>query len=243
MEEILLEAQKREKLSKGKLKEFRKKGMIPAVAYGAGEKTVSLFVSEKDIIKILHRGLGVNVLIKLKYDNTSKMALIKEIQKDVVNGKFLHLDFQIVSLKKEIEVDVPVHIVGEAPGVKNQGGILEHITRDIRVKCLPTEIPKAIEVDVSTLNIGDNILVKDLKVPPKVEIISDPNSIVVNIVAPTKVEEVAPAEGLVETTAEPEVISKGKKEVPEEAPAEQPVSGKTPSTPEKTPKPSGPQQK
>ncbi|MFN3967000.1 MAG: 50S ribosomal protein L25, partial [Endomicrobiia bacterium] len=243
MEEILLEAQKRERLSKGKIKDFRKSGMIPAVVYGAGEENVLLFVNEKDIVKILHKGLGVNVLIKLKYDNTAKSVLIKEIQRDIVYGNLLHIDFQVVSLKKEIEVEVPIQIVGEAPGVKNQGGILEHILRTVRIKCLPTEIPKTIEVDVSSLNIGDNILVKDLKIPGKIEIISDKNSIVVHVVSPTKVEEVTPAEGLVETPAEPEVISKGKKEVPEEeAAATQSSSGKTVPAPEKTPKQT-PQQK
>ncbi len=216
MEEILLEAQKREKSTKGKIKYARKKGLIPAVVYGAQEDTVLLFVNERDIIKILHKGFGVNVLVKLKYDSTTKMVLIKEIQRDVVRGNLLHIDFQVVSLKKEVEVDVPVHVRGEAPGVKNQGGILEHIMRTIRIKCLPTDIPKLIEVDVSQLNIGDNILVKDLEIPNKVEILSDPNSIVVNVISPTKVEEIPTAETLGVAPTEPEVISKGKKEAPQE---------------------------
>ncbi|MDI6641803.1 MAG: 50S ribosomal protein L25/general stress protein Ctc [Elusimicrobiota bacterium] len=229
MEEIILEAERRNALTKGQLKSYRYKGFIPAVVYGPEQESTSLFVKEKELNKVLRSLETLNVIIQLKFDNTSKSVLIKSIQRDVFTRKFLHVDFYAISLKKEIEIEVPIHIVGEAPGVKSQGGVLEHILREIKVRCLPEDIPSPIEVDVSGLNIGDNIFLKDLKLPSNIEVLTDANAIVVNIVAPAKVEEVAaPAEAVI-TAAEPEVISKGKKEIPEEeaasvkeSPAKQP---------------------
>ena len=233
MEQITLTAKKRETLSKGNLKASRKQGLIPSVVYGAGEKTTPLFINEKDLTKILRTGSATNVIIKLQYNSTVKNVLMKEIQKDVLSLKPLHIDFQIVSMEKEVEVNVPIKITGEAPGVKSQGGILEHITREIRVRCLPAKIPAAVSVDVSSLNIGNNITLKELKVAADVEVMGDPNLIILHIVAPTKIEEVATtAEAISAEPAEPEVISKGKKEEDGEVAETGKSQAKQPAAPE-----------
>jgi large subunit ribosomal protein L25 len=212
MKELQLNAEAREIGTKGDLHKHRENGSIPAIVYGAKEKSIPVWVNEKDFTKVLHTELGENALIKLKVKNTSKTVLVNEIQRDVISEKPIHIDFHIVSLKKKIEVDVPLHATGEAPGVKVAGGILEHILREIHVSCLPTNIPESINIDVSNLNIGDSITVKDLPGIEGVEVLSDPESILVHITVPTVVEE-EPAPAVEEMgPAEPEVISKGKKE-------------------------------
>ncbi|MBU2614281.1 MAG: 50S ribosomal protein L25, partial [Elusimicrobia bacterium] len=210
MDQITLESQTREAKTKGQLKKSRIDGLVPAVLYGSDEKTISLFVKEKEISKILR--VGFNQLINLKVDGSPKTVLIKEIQKHVVSEKLLHVDFHAVSLQKEIEVEAPVHIIGECHGVKSQGGILEHVLRELKIRCLPTNIPKSIDIDVSNLNIGHNILVKDITPPANVTILSTKNSIIVHVVAPTKTEEPTAADAIAASPAEPEVIAKGKKE-------------------------------
>lgn len=215
MQQLVLEAESREIANKQKLKTLKKEGRIPAVLYGAKEKSISLSVDAKKFEKMLQAEKGANILVNLKIGTDSKTAIVKEIQRDIITQKPVHIDFQSISLKDRIEVSVHLHIQGEAPGVKLSGGILEHIIRDVRVKCLPTDIPKQINVDVTKLEIGHALRVKDLPKLEGIEMLNDPETIIVNIVAPTELEEVAPAaEGAVAaaTPAEPEVIKKGKKE-------------------------------
>lgn len=201
--------------------------MVPAVFYGNKEKTQQLTVSVKNFKEIMHSG-GANVLINLKLKEGSKTAIIKEVQRDIISQEPIHIDFQAISLKEKVQVSVPLHILGTAPGVKLSGGILEHLMREVVIKCLPTEIPQKIDVDVSNLQIGNAILVKDLPKTEGVEMISNLGSIIVNVVSPTVIEEKpaeeAAAEAAVPTIAEPEVISKGKKEKEGEA-AAQPAPG------------------
>ncbi|OGS17905.1 MAG: hypothetical protein A3J83_06845 [Elusimicrobia bacterium RIFOXYA2_FULL_40_6] len=217
MDQITLESQTRTETTKGQLKKSRIEGLVPAVLYGSDQKTIHLFVKEKEISKIL--GVGFNQLINLRVDGSPKTVLIKEIQKHVVSEKLLHIDFHAISLQKEIEVDVPVHITGECPGVKSQGGILEHVLRELKIRCLPTNIPKSIDIDVSNLNIGHNISVKDIAPPTNITILSVKDSIVLNVVAPTKIEVATAADTIAASPAEPEVITKGKKEDEEGAAA------------------------
>ncbi|MHB9154108.1 MAG: 50S ribosomal protein L25 [Endomicrobiales bacterium] len=220
MKEVNLEVETREISTKHRLKELRASGKVPAVFYGHTEKAVSLAVGAKNLDEAIRAG-GSNVLISLKVGNDTKTAIVKEIQRDVISQSPIHVDFQAVSLKEKIEVSVPLHIVGIAPGVKLSGGVLEHILREMRVRCLPTDIPHAVNVDVSSLEINHSLAVRDLPVLEGVEYLADPSSIIVNIVAPTVLEE-APAPGTEAAAAgtaaaEPEVISKGKKEEEEGA--------------------------
>lgn len=198
---------------KGPARQARFAGEIPGVIYGAGESPVALAVPKKEFelaLKTAHA--GGNVIVELKLDGgAGKTAIIREVQRDPISHDILHLDFHHISLTEKVTVEVNVHLVGLADGVKNGGGILEHITRMIEIECLPTQIPQHLEADVSALGIGDSIHVRDLSVP-NVTIVSDPDATIAAVVAPTVMEE-KPAEEVAATaTAEPEVIAKGKKE-------------------------------
>ena len=161
---------------------------------------------------------------KLEKKHKSRPCLVKEIQHDPVRGEIIHVDFNQISLTKAIKVNVPVVARGESVGVKLEGGSLEHILWEIEVECLPTNIPKGIEVDVSLLKLGDSIHIKDIIIPTGIKILNDPGAIVLSIAAPMKEE--APAEVLEgEAEQEPEVI-KEKKEVPVEGEAAPAKEGK-----------------
>lgn len=219
MEEIILEIQPREELGKNKVKDLRTKGFIPAVIYAEGKESLPIKVSHKQLLQLIHQhrleSAVINLKIKDDKKQKSRSCLIKEIQYDPVKGDVIHVDFNEISLTKIIKVNVPVVAKGEPIGVKQEGGSLEHILWEAEVECLPTEIPKEIEVDVSQLKIGDTIHIEDITFPSQIKVLNAPEAIVFSVSAPIKEEEVvAPAvEG--EEKQEPEVI-KEKKEVPSE---------------------------
>ncbi len=222
MEEIFLEVELRQDLGRGKSKDLRDTGFIPAVVYGQGKATQSIKVINRDLLRLMHEHRFENAVINLKFKDSKKNkplpCLIKEVQHDPVRGNVIHVDFNEISLTKVIKVNVPVAVKGEAVGVKQEGGSLEHILWEIEVECLPTDIPKEIEVDVSQLKIGDSVHIKDVVFPSNIKVLNDPGAIILSIAAPMKEEVAAPVEG--EEKAEPEVI-KEKKEVPEEAKEEE----------------------
>ncbi|MEW6557100.1 MAG: 50S ribosomal protein L25 [Elusimicrobiota bacterium] len=213
MEKIELNAELRTELSKGRIKQLRASGKIPAVLYGSNEN-ITLTINANQFVSLVAKA-GYNAIINLLLpDKSAKTVLIKEIQKNVVTRKISHIDFYLVSMEKKIEVAIPVVLVGESPGVK-AGGVCDHIIRELKIKCLPTEIPEKISVDISNLETGQTVLVKDLILPENIELLVAADQIVVNIVSPTILEEVAPG-APVETAGEPEVIGKGKKVEEEE---------------------------
>ena len=210
---IALSGKRRESLGKGSARKARMSGEIPGVLYGHGEKPVALSVGARAFQVALHTHKGGNPIVNLAVGGSEFTALIRDAQYDPVSHQVIHLDFQHISLTETIEVRVPLNFTGLAVGVKDGGGILEAILRDVEVRCLPTAIPAGIDVDVSALNIGDSIHVRDLSIPD-VEILSDPDATLVTVVPPTVIEE-KPAEaveGAEPTAAEPEVIAKGKKD-------------------------------
>jgi large subunit ribosomal protein L25 len=218
MEEILLEAETRDEAGKSKVKELRRKGFIPGVVYAGGKEAVSVKVSRHELLQLVHHHRLENVVINLKIKDDKKKdsrpCMIKEIQHEPVKGDITHIDFNEISLTKVIKVNVPVVTKGEPMGVKQEGGSLEHILWEIEVECLPTDIPKNFEVDVSVLKIGDSVHVKDITFPPKVKVLVDGEAVVLSVAAPMKEEVVGAAvEG--EEKLEPEVI-KEKKEEPAE---------------------------
>jgi large subunit ribosomal protein L25 len=217
MDELLLEAQLREEIGKNRSKALRHKGLIPAVVYSDGKESLSIKVSRSELLKLIHQHQIENAIITLKVKDDKKKAsrpcMIKEMQHDPVKGDILHIDLHEISLTKALKVNVPVATKGEATGIKADGGSLEHIMWEIEIECLPTDIPKNIEVDISALKIGDVIHIKDIQFPPKIKVLSDPESIVLHIAEPMK-EEVAPVEGEGAAT-EPEAL-KEKKEEPGE---------------------------
>jgi large subunit ribosomal protein L25 len=220
MKEIVIKAKPRDKMGKEHAKKLRRKGLIPAVVYGADMSPLPLEVEAKAFHALLRSGLGENVIITLNIDdqkNGDKKVLIREIQRDPVWGNILHIDFQQISLTEKLTINVPIHLVGIPIGVQQDGGILQHVLRELEVECLPTDIPEKIEVDVANLKIGDSIHVGDIKAE-KVEILSDPLGSIVSVVPPTvfKEPEVAPAAA----EEEPEVITEKKEEEEKEAKAE-----------------------
>lgn len=218
MEEIFLEVESREELKKGKVKDLRGRGFVPAVIYAAGKDPQAVKVSRRELLTLIHQHRLENAVIntRLKDDKKQKArpCLIKEVQYDPIKGDVIHVDFNEISLTKAIKVNIPVVAKGEPAGVKQDGGSLEHILWEIEIECLPTDIPKDVEVDVSQLKIGDAIHIKDITFPSNIKVLNEPEAVVLTITAPIK-EEVAaePVEG--EEKAEPEVI-KEKKEVPAE---------------------------
>lgn len=214
MKEIALQAEVRPLVSKGAIQSMRRSGKVPGIAYGDKEAPIALSVDEKSVQAILHSEGGRNALINLKIGSNSHAVLIKEIQRHPITRALQHVDFHRISLKQKIETKVPLHVRGEAPGVKIGGGVLEHLVRDVRVRCLPTEIPAGIDIDISNLQIGQSIRTKDLVLPKGVEVLMDAESVIIHVVTVHIVEETPAAAAAVPgaAAAEPEVIKKGKVE-------------------------------
>lgn len=223
MEEIYLDVQPREERGRSASNGLRKQGFIPAVVYKEGEEAQALKVSHHDFIRMVHQHHVENIIIslRLKLDKKQKVrtCMIKEMQYDPVHDDILHVDFQEISLTEAVKVNVPVVSKGEPIGVKQEGGSLEHVLWEVEVECLPTQIPKNFEVDVSKLKMGDSVHLKDIPIPGNIKVLTDPESVAFMVVAPMKEE--VPAESLEgEEKQEPEVI-KEKKEVPEEGAEEE----------------------
>lgn len=222
MEEIILEAQVRDEIGKGKLKVIRAGGFIPAVVYSQGQPAISIKLSRHDFLYLVHHQHLENAIISLKIKDDKKKpvrsCMIKEMQNDPVKGDIVHLDLSEISLTKALKVNVPVVTTGESLGVKQDGGAIEHIMWEIEIECLPTAIPKNIEVDISALKIGDSVHIKDIKFPADLKVLSDPDAVVLSIASPMKEEVAVPLEG--EEKMEPEVIKEKKPEATEEAAAE-----------------------
>jgi large subunit ribosomal protein L25 len=196
---------------------LRQAGKIPAVIYGPGNQPIVVTVDPHDVSTILHSESGRNTIFAISVDGVEQSkAMVKDYQLDPVQGKLIHTDFLEIAMDRLLELTVNVEIVGEAEGVKLDGGIMDIVTRSIEVECLPSDIPESIKVDVSHLKINDYIRVKNIQADAKVKILSDPELVVVTIVPPIKEE--VPEEAAV-AAAEPEVIKKGK--VAEEGAAEE----------------------
>lgn len=216
-EELEIIAEKRENITKSKLKEYRAKGYIPAVSYGAKNPTMNLWVKYKNILELMKKYSIEGTVFNLKVDDKIYPVIIKEIQKDPLTDKPIHIDFHIISLKEKVEVKVPIHIKGEETALKLTGGMIDFPVREVRIRCLPKDIPKYIEVDISNLKIGQAITVKDIP-QEKFTILEPQDTILVHILS-KKIEEVTPAPQAETITVqqEPEVISKGKKAETEES--------------------------
>jgi large subunit ribosomal protein L25 len=220
-----LEAVKREGRRKNEANRLRATGKMPAIFYGPGKggkaaEAIAVTVDPKAVLRILHSDSGANTLINLKVDGRETRVMLREYQLDPVTHQLLHADFYELAMDKAITVTVPIQLNGESKGVKQQGGLLDFVTREIEVECLPTDIPEHIDVDVTELMLHQSIRVRDLAVDPKWKAISDGDTMLVHIVVP-KVEEEPVAEAAPEAAAaaapaEPEVIKKGKTEEKEE---------------------------
>jgi len=206
---LSLQAKIREKFGR-KTESLRKKGIIPAVLYGTGIKNVPIEVDEKEFEKV-YREAGESSLISLRINDKKYQVLIHDVAQDPVEGKFLHIDFYHPSSRKEVAAEVSLVFEGEEEIQKETNGNLIKEFQSVEVKGLPQDLPKEIKVDLTSLqNIGDKILVKDLKTSGSVKILKDPEEIVAVIVAPEKFEEEKKEEEKIEEGKE------GKEEIPEE---------------------------
>jgi large subunit ribosomal protein L25 len=226
MAEIVVNAKTREDRGKNAARRLRREGFVPGVVYGGKGENIAVAVDPKALQKVLRSEAGRNSILKLDIANAGATnAILKSWQVDPIREHFLHADFYRIAMDVAIRVTVPIHVVGEAPGVKTEGGILELILREIEVECLPGDIPERIDLDVSNLGINGSLRVSDVAAPAKVKVLEAADQVVVHVVS-IKEEEVvaapgvaAPVEGeAAAAPAEPEVMKKGKKE--EEPPAE-----------------------
>jgi large subunit ribosomal protein L25 len=209
-----LQAEKREGRGKNEARRLRASGRIPAVVYGAEKgKAVEIAVDPKVLLRILHSESGVNTLIGLQLNGGDSRVLVKEYQLEPISHKLLHVDFYQVAMDKMLTVTVPFVLKGEARGVKQQGGVVDFVNREIEIEVLPGDIPENITVDISELLLNQGVRVRDLQTEGvRWKATSDPDLMIVHVVAP-RAEEVAPAAEVVAAptaTAEPEVIKKGK---------------------------------
>ncbi|MBM3775591.1 MAG: 50S ribosomal protein L25 [Acidobacteria bacterium] len=217
---------------KNEARRTRRRAMIPAVVYGAGKAPVPVAISPKELTQILHSKTGHNTIFDLHIGGQEQTpVMIVDRQVDPLNGRLLHADLKRIDLTKRIRVSVPVVTQGEARGIKLQGGLLETITREVEIECVPDEIPEHFAMDVSELMIGQGRRASDIPMIGSMKLVSAPESVIAHVVA-LKVEaqaatEAAPAEPVAAAgAAEPEVIKKGKKEEEGEQEAKQEGKGK-----------------
>jgi large subunit ribosomal protein L25 len=207
-------ADRREASGKGAARTERRRGRIPGILYGHGEDSISLSVDATDLEKLVHAISIENTIVDLDVKGAGQpyKVLIRELQRHPFKDEYLHIDFFHVAMDEKIFVEVPIVLRGVPTGVRNKGGVLDHQLRELEVFCLPGNIPEKIEIDVSDLDIGDSIHVRDL-VLTDVEIEADADRSVVAVLAPTVIEEVVEA---VEEPMEPEVIGRVREEEEEE---------------------------
>ena len=221
--EAVLEAKARDTFGKNEARRTRASGLVPAVLYGVtaeggSSEATPIAVNPKALLRILHSDSGLNTLISLKLaGGGDARVLVREFQVDPLSRQVLHADFYRVRMDRVIRVPIPVVVKGEPKGVKQQGGILEFIRREIEVECLPADIPEHVEVDVSELMLHEGIRVRQIAADPKWKNVSDPDMMIVHVIMPKAEEVAAPADAAAVAAvpavpAEPEVIKKGKKE-------------------------------
>ncbi len=216
-EALNVQAELREQFGKNSARRMRRTGRIPAVLYGDHGPSIPIAVDPKKIQQILHSESGQNAIFTLEIRaKAPARVMIREWQADPVHGELLHVDMVRVARDTKLKVKIPIHITGEAKGVKVQGGVFEFVLREVEVECLPDDIPDHLTVDVSELTIGHNLRVSDLPVGPKVKVLTDAARVVAHVVTLREEEEKPAAETAEAALAEPEVIRKGKGEAEEE---------------------------
>lgn len=222
-----LEAVKRDGRGKNESRRLRAAGRMPGVVYGArkdGQASagVPVAVDPKEVLRILHSESGANTLINLTLDGGQSRVMVKEYQLDPVTHQLLHADFYQLAMDRAITVTVPILVIGEPKGAKLQGGMLDFVTREVQVQCLPADIPEHIDIDVSELMLHQAVRLRDLPENPKWKPLNDPDTMLVHVVLPKAEEAAATPEAeaaAAPAAAEPEVIKKGKTDKEGEEPA------------------------
>jgi large subunit ribosomal protein L25 len=217
--QVKLKAEPRTNVGRSAVRKLKTRGFIPAVIYGGNDKPQPLQVAARDVNAMMSHASGENVLVELEIagEGSSRTALVQEVQHSPVGGEIRHVDFHAVSMDQMIQAEVPLEPTGTAVGVKTFGGLLEQSLRTLAIECLPGDLPDRITVDISQLNIGDSIHVRDIQFPPGVTPKVQPDLTAFSVVAPIVEEEPVVAEA--EAAAGPEVITEKKEEGEAAAPA------------------------
>ena len=215
--EATLEATRRDTIGKNEARRTRRQGLVPAVLYGAttdgAREATAIAVNPRALLRILHSESGANTLISLQLaGGGDTRVLVKEFQLDPVTHEVLHADFYRVAMDRMLRVTIPVIVKGEPKGVKQQGGVLEFIRREIEIECLPADIPEHVEVDVSELMLHQGLRVRDIIGSVKWKPTSDLEMMIVHVIAPKAEEVAAVGDAAPVAAAEPEVLKKGKKD-------------------------------
>jgi len=214
-----LEAQTRKPGTKNEARRVRRDGKIPAVVYGAGKDSLPISVDPRVVTRILNSETGHNTIFDLALNGENTKAMIVDWQYEPIKGRLLHIDLKRIALDKVLRVSVPIFLEGEAAGVKQEGGILEQMLREVEIECLPADIPSHIDVDVSHLTFGKVLRVSDLPHSENLKFLTDANQPVAHVTSVKEEVVVTPEAAAAEATAapaEPEVIKKGKQETEEE---------------------------
>jgi large subunit ribosomal protein L25 len=210
-EVMLIEVERREKVGKGGGRKARRSGKIPAILYGEGKDPVPIQVDRRRLVDLFQKGGYENriFLLRLAGTDQTRHALVRDLQLDPITDQIMHIDFQRVSLEQRIRVRVHVRLEGVPIGVKNEGGLLDFVTRELEVECRPDRIPSEIVVPVSALHVGQHLEVESVAFPEGVTYVGSPGVVVASVTHPRGIEAPGP-EAAAESPAEPEVLSKGK---------------------------------
>jgi large subunit ribosomal protein L25 len=238
MQQIVIEGKVRDDRGKNAMRRLRRSGTVPGVLYGGKGRPVPVVLDAKQLAPLFRTESGHNALLNVKLEGQGEqLAVLKDWQSDPVRGDLLHVDLFRVAKDVRMRVRIPVHIFGDPVGVKQQGGLLEVVSREVDIECLPQDIPEEFRMDVSGLMIGKQIRFSDLPLDPaKMKLLSEPRTVIAHVVAPRKEEEVTPeaaAAAAAAAPAEPEVIKKGKKEEEGEEGAAPPEKAEKPEKGEK----------
>jgi large subunit ribosomal protein L25 len=228
MAEYELKAEKRDQAGKGAARKLRALGRVPAVLYGPQLDPLRLTVDSLQLWHALHTDAGTNVLISLAVDGDTYLTMPREVQRDIVKGTLLHVDFLRIRRDVAIEVEVPIHLTGESVGV-SEGGVIEHHLWELRIECLPANVPESVQADVTNLNVGDSLHVSDLQVPQHLTVLTPEEETIVSVVPPPVLE--VPEEEVPEEELPEGEVPEGE-EAPEGAEAregEAPEGGEAPS--------------
>ena len=228
LETNVLEAHTRQAGTKNEARRVRRDGKIPAVVYGAGKESLAIIVDPRVVTRILNSETGHNTIFDLSLNGEKTKAMIVDWQYEPIKGRLLHIDLKRIALDKVLRVSVPIFLMGEAAGVKQEGGIMEQMLREVEVECLPADIPSHIDADVSELTFGKVLRVSDLPHSAKIKFLTDENQPVAHVTSVKEEVAVTPEAAAAEAAAapsEPEVIKKGKQEAEEEGAEAAPEKG------------------
>jgi large subunit ribosomal protein L25 len=218
-QQVKLKAEKRTVVGRNAIKKIKAQGLVPGVIYGSQGEPIALQVEARALTNVLAHALSEHVLVELEIadgsQSTNRLALIQEVQHHPLRPELLHVDFHAVSATEKITSEVPIEAVGDALGVRTFGGLLEHSLRTLEVECFPQDLPEIVRIDVTNLNIGESLHVRDIPLPSGVESLTPADLTVVSVVASRVGEEVTET---VETPAAPEVITEKKAEAKQETP-------------------------